>query len=183
MRVSRLAEWVAGGVAGCPGTVDATAPDDSPTRTSVPQGGAVSLASPSTRQRRRRGPWVTAAAVVLVVYGGLGIIYVPFLIGGSPWPVQSAELLVVSFLVLHVAAGIGLLRLHGWARLAAGAISSFALLLMYAPALMSVVASGAWSGLDLPGIVGYLVVLFAVLRRWPAEPVDQTAAPADARTS
>lgn len=27
MRVSRLAEWVAGGVAGCPGTVDATAPD------------------------------------------------------------------------------------------------------------------------------------------------------------
>ena len=52
---------------------------------------------------------------------------------------------------------------------------------MYAPALMSVVASGTWSGLDLPGVVGYLVVLFAVLRRWPAEPVDQTAAPADAR--
>ena len=53
---------------------------------------------------------------------------------------------------------------------------------MYAPALMCGVASGAGQ-LRLPGIVGYLVVLFAVLRRWPAEPVDQTAAPADARTS
>jgi hypothetical protein len=179
MRMSRLAEWVAGGVAGCPGTVDTTAPDDPPATTSAPQGTTVSAAISSTKHHRRRGRWVTAAAVILVVYGGLGILYVPFLMGGSPWPIHFAEVLVLSVLVLHVAAGIGLLRLHGWARLTAGAISSFGLLFMYAPALMAVVANGAWNGINLPGLVGYLVVLFAVLRRWPAEPTTQNA---DART-
>ncbi len=171
MRVSRLAEWIAGGVAGCPGTVDTTAPEDPPNPTSAPQGGAVSVANPSTKQRRRRDRWVTAAAVILVVYGGLGILYLPFLMGGSPWPIHPAEVLVVSFLVLHVAAGIGLTRLHGWARLAAGALSSFELLFVYAPALVAAGANGVWLGLDWLGVVGYLVVLFAVLRRWPAEPV------------
>ena len=42
---------------------------------------------------------------------------------------------------------------------------------MHAPALMAAVANGVWSGIDWLGIVGNLVVLFAVLRRWPAEPV------------
>ena len=42
MRTSRLAEWVAGGVAGCPGTVDTRSLDDPPPPTSAPQGGAVS---------------------------------------------------------------------------------------------------------------------------------------------
>lgn len=69
--------------------------------------------------------------------------------------------------MLNVAAGIGLLRLRGWARPVALALSSFVLLFMYAAA----VANGVWLGLDWPGVVGYLVVLFAVLRRWPAEPV------------
>jgi hypothetical protein len=45
------------------------------------------------------------------------------------------------------------------------------LLFMYVPALTAAVANGAWLGFDWPGVVGYLVVLFAVLRRWPAEPV------------
>ena len=45
----------------------------------------VSVASPSLKQRRRRGRWVTAAAVILVVYGGLGILYAPLLAGGAVW--------------------------------------------------------------------------------------------------
>ena len=78
MRVSRLAEWVAGGVAGCPGTVDTTATDDSMPSTSAPEDRAVSAASTSTKHRPRRGRWVTVAAVILVVFGGLGILYGPF---------------------------------------------------------------------------------------------------------
>ncbi len=73
--------------------------------------------------------------------------------------------------MLNVAAGIGLLRQRGWARPVAGALSSFVLLFMYAPALTAAVANGVWLGFDWLGVLGYLVVLFAVLRRWPAEPV------------
>ena len=49
MCMSRLAEWVAGGVAGCPGTVDTTAPEDPPTPTPAPQDWAVSVADSSTK--------------------------------------------------------------------------------------------------------------------------------------
>ena len=182
MRVSRLAEWVAGGVAGCPGTVDTTAPDDSPPTTSAPQGGAVGVADPSTKERRRRGRWVTAAAVILVAEGGLAMAYVPSLMGSGLVPTTPA-LFVLSLAVLNIAAGIGLLLLRRWARLVAGALSSLVLLFMYAPALIAAVTNGVWLGFDWPGVVAYLVVLFAVLRRWPAAPVGQTAAPADARLS
>ena len=172
MRMSRLAEWVAGGVAGCPGTVDTTAPDDPPTPTPAPQGRAVSAADPSTRQRRRRGRWVTAAAVILVVYGAMGIVYAP-VPGGLPvWTFLGAGISALTILgVLNIVTGIGLLRLAGWARLAAGLLSIFGLLFMHAPAVVAAVANGVWSGIDWLGIVGSLVVLFAVLRRWPAEPV------------
>ncbi len=67
--------------------------------------------------------------------------------------------------------GIGLLRLYAWARIAAGLLSAVGLLLLHAPALMAAVAHGDWSGIDWLGFAGSLVVLFAVLRRWPAEPV------------
>lgn len=172
MRMSRLAEWVAGGVAGCPGTVDIAAPDDPPTPTPAPQGRAVSAADPSTRQRRRRGRWVTAAAVVLVVYGAMGIVYAP-LLAPAPWRFLGAGISALTILgVLNTVTGIGLLRLAGWARLAAGLLSIFGLLFMHAPAVVAAVANGVWSGIDRLGIVGSLFVLFAVLRRWPAEPVE-----------
>ncbi len=170
--MSRLAEWVAGGVAGCPGTVETTAPDDAPPATSVPQGRTVGVADPSTKQRRRRGRWVTAAAVILVVFGVLGILYAPFLTGGAVWTFLGMGISTLTILaVLNIATGIGLLRLDGWARLAAGLLSAFGLLFMHAPALIVAVANGVWSGIDWLGIVGSLVVLFVVLRRWPAEPV------------
>lgn len=178
MRMSRLAEWVAGGVAGCPGTVETTAPDDPPPPTSVPPtsvspGRAVSVASRSTMPRRRRGPWVTAAAVILVVYDGLlGIVYAPILTGGAWWTFLSVGISALTIVaVLSLATGIGLLRLHGWARSAAVLLSAFGLLSMHVPALAAAVANGAWGGIDWLGIVGTLVVLFAVLRRWPAETV------------
>ena len=189
MRMSRLAEWVAGGVAGCPGTVDTTTPDEPPPPTSVPPTSvppvrAVSVASRSTMPRRRRGPWVTAAAVILVVYDGLlGIVYAPILTGGAWWTFLSVGISALTIVaVLNIATGIGLLRLRGWARSAAVLLSGFGLALKLVPAFSAGVADGAWF-VDWLGIVGSLVVLFAVLRRWPAEPVDQTAAPADARTS
>jgi hypothetical protein len=172
MRVSRLAEWVAGGVAGCPGTVDTTAPDDSPTPTPEPQYGAVSVADPSTRQRPCRSRWITAAAVILIVFGGLGIVYAPFLTGGAVWTFLGVGVSTLTILaVLNIVTGIGLLRLSAWARIAAGLLSAVGLLLLHAPALMAAVAHGDWSGIDWLGIAGSLVVLFAVLRRWPAEPV------------
>ena len=172
MRVSRLAEWVAGGVAGCPGTVDATAPDDSPTPTPAPQDGVASGASPSLKQSRRRGRWVTAASVILLVYGGLGILYAPLLTGAAVWTFLGVGISTLTILaVLNVVTGIGLFRLDGWARLAAGVLSAVGLVFLHAPALMAAVANGVWSGIDWLGIAGTLVVLFAVLRRWPTEPV------------
>ena len=171
MRVSRLAEWVAGGVAGCPGTVDTTAPEDLSTPTSALQGGPGSLADSSMQHRQHRGRWVTAAAVILVAEGLLAILYLPGLTASSTWPLPTVAIPIGGLAVLNLAAGIGLLRLRGWARPVALAVSSFVLLFMYAPALTAAVANGVWLGFDWPGIVGYLVVLFAVLRRWPAEPV------------
>jgi hypothetical protein len=170
MRMSRLAEWVAGGVAGCPGTVDTMAPGDPPPPTSVPPGRAVSVASRSRTQCRRRGPWVTAAAVILVVYDGLlGIVYAPILTGDAWWTFLSVGISALTIVaVLNIATGIGLLRLHGWARWAAVLLSGFGLALKLEPAFSAGVEDGAWF-VDWLGIVGSLVVLFAVLRRWPAE--------------
>lgn len=182
MRMSQLAEWVAGGVAGCPGTVDATTLDDSPTPTAASQGRVLSVIDPLTELRPRRSRWITAAAVILVVEGGLGIAYAPSLMGGGLMPISPA-LIVLSLAVLNIAAGIGILRLRGWARLVAGALASFVLLFMYAPALMAAVANGVWLGFDWLGVIAYLVVLFAVLRCWPAKLQQEAAAPANARTS
>ena len=99
------------------------------------------------------------------------ILYLPALAASSMGPHPTVAIPVGGLAVLNVAAGIGLLRLDGWARPVAGALSSFVLLFMYAPALTAAVANGVWLGFDWLGVVGYLVVLFAVLRRWPAEPV------------
>ena len=72
--------------------------------------------------------------------------------------------------VLHVAIGIGLLRVDRWAkRLAAGRLAAVSLVFRSVPALVVAVEHGVWLGFDWLGIVGYLVVLFAVVRRWPAE--------------
>jgi hypothetical protein len=78
-------------------------------------------------------------------------------------------ILIVGLAVLNIVSGSGLLRLHGWARLAAGALAAVSLVFLYAPALVVAVANGAWLSFDWLGIVGFLVVLFAVVRRWPAD--------------
>jgi hypothetical protein len=169
MRRKRLNRWVAGGLAGCPGTVDVSTTDDPPTLTPAPRVGVMRAANDLTDQLPRRNGWVTAAAVVLLVEGGLGIMYVPTLVGGDLGSLQSVGILIVGLAVLNIVSGSGLLRLHGWARLAAGALAAVSLVFLYAPALVVAVANGAWLSFDWLGIVGFLVVLFAVVRRWPAD--------------
>ncbi len=169
MRTKRLNRWVAGGLAGSRGTVDVSTTEDSPASTPAPRVGVMRAANDRTEQRPRRGGWVTAAAVILLVEGGLGLLYAPMLTGGDLGPLQPVGIVIVGVAVLSIAAGIGLLRLYDWARLAAGALAAFSLVFMYAPALVVAVAHGVWLGFDWLGIVAFLVVLFAVVRRWPAE--------------
>lgn len=129
----------------------------------------LSVGTAGTKPRPRRGAWVTVAAVVLMVEGGPGLLYVPNLVGGDLGRLQPVGFLVGGVSALSIAAGVGVLRLYGWARLAAGALAFVSLVFMYAPALVVAVEHGVWLGFDWPGVVGYLVVLFAVVRRWPAE--------------
>ena len=120
---------------------------------------------------RPRSPWVTAAAVILAVSGGLGIIYAPFLAGGAVWRFLGFGVSSHTIVgVLSIATGIGVLRLYGWARIAAVFLAAYGLLFLHLPALAAAVTNGAWYAIDWLGIVGNLVVLFAVLRRWPAAP-------------
>ena len=167
MRTRRLNRWIAGGVAGCPGTVDVSPTEDSPASAPTPRVLVTSAATSRTEQRARRGAWITAAAVVMLVEGGLGILYVPSLVGGDLGPLQPVGILISGVSALSIAAGFGLLRLYGWARLAAGALAGIALVFMYAPALVVAVSHGAWLDFAWLGIVAYLIVLFAVVRRWP----------------
>jgi hypothetical protein len=128
----------------------------------------LSAAIAATKQRPRRDAWVTAAAVVMLLEGGLGILYVPNLMGGDLRQLQSVILLIGGVSALCFAAGVGLLRLDGWARFAAGGLAAVSLLFMYAPALVVAMEHGVWLGFDWLGIVGFLLVLFAVVRHWPA---------------
>lgn len=159
------------GLAGCPGTDDVSTPEGSLPATPMPYVGAMGSVNRRSEQRRRRGGWVTAAAAILLVEGGLGILYTPLLTGSDLGSLEPAGILIVGVAALSIVAGIGLLRLHGWARLAAGALSAVGLVFMDAPALIFAMSQGARLDFALPwpGIVGYLVVLFAVVRRWPAE--------------
>jgi hypothetical protein len=108
-----------------------------------------------------------------MLQGGLGILYVPNLIGGGLGPLQPVGVLIAGISALCFASGIGLLRRDGWARLAAAAVATVSLVFLYAPALVVAVAHGVWLGFDWLGIAGFLVVLFAVVRRWPAERGDR----------
>jgi len=130
----------------------------------------LSVLTDGTEQRSRRGAWVTAAAAVMLVEGGMGILYVPNLLGGGLGPFQVVGILIGGVSALSFATGIGLLRVDRRARLGAGWLAAVTLLFMYLPALVVAVEHGVWLGFDWLGIVGYLVVLFAVVRRWPAEP-------------
>ena len=60
---------------------------------------------------------------------------------------------------------MGVLRLYGWARLAAGALAFVSLVFMYAPALVVAVEHGVWLGFDWPGVVGYLAIARELIRR------------------
>lgn len=170
MRTKRLNRWVAGGIAGCPGTVDVSPTEESLASAPTPRVLVTSAAHPRMEQRADRNGWITAAAVILLVEGGFGILYVPNLVGGDLGPLQPVGILIGGVSALSIAAGIGLLRLDGWARLAAGALAGIALVFMYAPALVVAVSHGAWLDFAWLGIVVHVVVLFAVVRRWPVGP-------------
>lgn len=170
MRWKRLNRWVAGGVAGCPGTVDVSTAEDPPVSMPAPRVGAMNPAVGSrTAQPARRSGWVTAAAAILVVQGVIGFAYLPLLAGGSLEQIQPFLILLVTVSVLHLAAAIGLFRLRDWARFLAGLLAAVVLVFMYAPALVVAVSHGVWLGFAWLGTVGNIVVLFAVARRWPAE--------------
>lgn len=169
MRRKRLNRLVAGGLAGCPGAIDVSKTEDRPASAPTPRVGGMSAANSRTEQRPRRNGWVTAAAAILIVEGGLGLTYAPILAGGDLGLLQPMGVLIVSLGLLSIAAGIGLLRLYSWARLAAGALAAVSLVFMYAPALVFAVAHGSWLDFVWLGIMAYLAVLFAVIRRWPAD--------------
>lgn len=135
-------------------------------RTGAPVAGGPAGSRSSVRHRRRND-WVTAAAAILFVQGGLGILYAPSLMDGGLGPLQPVAIVIVGVSALGIVAGIGLLRLDEWARFAAGALSVVALVLMYAPVLVVAVTHGAWLDLGWLGAAGDAAVPFAVLRRWP----------------
>src|SRR5512141_429479 len=127
MRTKRLNRWVAGGIAGCPGTVDVSPTEESPASAPTPRVLVTNAAHPRMEQRAGRNGWITAAAVILLVEGGFGILYVPNLVGGDLGPLQPVGILIGGVSALSIAAGLGLLRLDGWARLAAGALAGIRL--------------------------------------------------------
>ena len=73
---------------------------------------------------------------------------------------------VVGLSIVSIATGVGLLRLSGWARVAAGALACLSLSL-YATTLVAVLL-GDRPSVDWLGLVGSLVIVFAIARRWPA---------------
>lgn len=121
------------------------------------------IASVRSGQGQRRGGWVTAAAAVLIVQGGLGLAYLPILGGGDLHPLV---LLVLSASVLGLAAGVGLLGLRRWARYAAGATACYSLF-WFATTIGDAVTRASWSAFDVMSLAANLFVLFVILRRWP----------------
>jgi hypothetical protein len=118
----------------------------------------------------QRSAWLTAAAVIAFVGGCWSLLYVPLLIGGLP----GASVIFLSFPVLSITAGVGLLRRLGWARFLAGALAGYELI-VEATTLTRLVAEATVLPADL--VIGLLdagaclVVLFAVTRRWaPVSP-------------
>ncbi len=118
----------------------------------------------------QRSAWLTAAAVIAFVGGCWSVLYLPVLTGGS----LAVSVLFLSFPILSICAGVGLLRRLGWARLLAGALAGYELFIE-GTTLARLVAEATVLPADL--VVGLLdagaclVVLFAVTRRWaPVSP-------------
>jgi hypothetical protein len=107
----------------------------------------------------------------MVVSGALGIVYAPLLAGAAVWRFLGLGISSYTIVgVLHIATGIGMLRLYSWARPAAILLSAYGVLFVHAPALIAAAGSGSWFAVDWLGFLGALVVLFAVLRHWPSTP-------------
>lgn len=172
--MNRRPRWnriLTGAVAGCPGLDDQAPPPGTEsaeaTRRSGPE--PEREAGPS-RQRAVRSAWISAAAVLLVVQGVLGFVYAPMLAGGGSIEISPTVLLVWALAAANTATGLGLLRLQAWARVAAGTIAAGSLLLVDVPGLLSAAERGAALTADVLGLLTSLIVLFAVLRRWPGDP-------------
>lgn len=101
---------------------------------------------------------MVVAAVLLLIQGVLGIAY-PVLMT-APDGVWALTLLIVGFGVVNVAAGIGLLRMDGWARVLAAGLAGGALLLLRAPALGAMLTGGGPVGDDWFDLASYLAVLW-----------------------
>ena len=124
--------------------------------------------TPRTVESPRRNKWISVAAMILIVEGGLAMLYAPIFTGSSLWPPSALLMVVLGLGVLNVTAGVGLLRLSHWARPTAGVLAAGILLFLYAPAFIVALSRGVGLGFDWLGIVGYVVVLVAVVRHWPA---------------
>jgi hypothetical protein len=169
MHRKRLDRPAGGARAGSPETVAVSAAGGSPALRRAPRVRVTNAADGHAERRPHRDGWVTVAAAFLLLEGALGILYAPLLVGGDLRSFATVGIVIVGIAILSIAAGIGLLRLHAWARFAAGALAVFSLVFMYAPALAASVSHGAFLGFDALGVAGFVVVLFAVVRRWPAD--------------
>lgn len=161
---------VAGAIAGGPGAVDAT-PDaaaaGSDDAASAPRAAAAAEAVEPGAGRRGRGRWLTAAALLLIANGIVGILYGPVLTGSTPVFLGLGFTVLTIVGVAAIVVGVGLLRVDAWARGVAALVAALGLAFVQAPGLMALMADGDASSVDWPGLVANLVVLFAVLRRWP----------------
>ena len=129
---------------------------------------AISANVPTARQGR--SGWLTAAAAILVVEGALGLLYLPIIDGWGPWLVLVAGISIGS-----IAAGAGVLRRRAWARILAAAIAGVSLALNALAAVGSLWGSAlgvaiAFDPLLPVSLVVWLVVAFAVARRWSSAP-------------
>lgn len=114
----------------------------------------------------RRGPWVTAAAAILIIEGVVAIAYLPMMGDGRLFAYAAG------IAIANIATGIGLLRLSGWARLVAAVLAAIWTFVDVTSLLGTILAAPA-SGVTLNPfapveLILSLVVLFAVMRRWPA---------------
>jgi hypothetical protein len=117
--------------------------------------------------RATRSPWIIAAAAVSVLGGVYGAVAATGLIIDQGPGLVAALALGIS--LLGVGAGVGLLWLMKWARLAAGLLAGYSLFL-YASGLVTAVLTAAvppWSPLDWIGGLGSLLVIYVIVRRWP----------------
>ncbi len=121
----------------------------------------------TTQGAPRRNGWLTAAAVILLVEGGLGYFYLPIL---GPWTTPF-PFFVAAMSAAGIAAAFGILGHREWACALAGLVAGASILLDGVAVVGSLLAVVRQEPIMLSPLLpveicAWLVVLFAVARRW-----------------